>query len=44
MTRIKQGPWTRIRPLQRDELDPYTQAGMMTESLPGEEILTIFAR
>jgi alkylhydroperoxidase family enzyme len=24
----KQGPWTRIRPLQRSELDPYTEAGM----------------
>jgi alkylhydroperoxidase family enzyme len=33
MTEIKQGPWTRIRPLQRDELDPYTQAGMMTGEL-----------
>jgi alkylhydroperoxidase family enzyme len=33
MTQIKQGPWTRIRPLQRDELDPYTQAGMMTGEL-----------
>lgn len=29
-TEISQGPWTRIRPLQRDELDPYTLAGMMT--------------
>jgi alkylhydroperoxidase family enzyme len=27
-TSISQGPWTRIRPLQRDELDPYTHAGM----------------
>jgi alkylhydroperoxidase family enzyme len=26
---ISQGPWTRIRPLQRDEMDPYTEAGMM---------------
>lgn len=29
-TEIAQGPWTRIRPLQRDEIDPYTEAGMMT--------------
>lgn len=29
-TEISQGPWTRIRPLQRDELDPYTHAGMAT--------------
>jgi len=28
-TKISQGPWTRIRPLQRDELDPYTRAGMV---------------
>ena len=27
-TRISQGPWTRIRPLQRDEVDLYTHAGM----------------
>lgn len=27
-TQISQGPWTRIRPLQRDEIDPYTEAGM----------------
>lgn len=27
-TEISQGPWTRIRPLQRDEIDPYTEAGM----------------
>ena len=33
MTRIKQGPWTRIRPLQRDELDAHTQAGMITGEL-----------
>jgi len=33
MTRIKQGPWTRMRPLQRDELDPYTQVGMITGEL-----------
>jgi alkylhydroperoxidase family enzyme len=33
MTKIKQGPWTRIRPLQRDELDPYTEAGMVTGEL-----------
>jgi len=26
---ISQGPWTRVRPLQRDEIDPYTEAGMM---------------
>jgi alkylhydroperoxidase family enzyme len=30
VTKKTQGPWTRIRPLQRDELDPYTQAGMLT--------------
>jgi ketosteroid isomerase-like protein/alkylhydroperoxidase family enzyme len=29
-TKIQQGPWTRVRPLQRDELDPYTHAGMRT--------------
>ncbi len=28
-TKISQGPWTRIRPLQRDEIDPYTRAGMV---------------
>jgi len=28
-TKISQGPWTRIRPLQRDELDAYTRAGMV---------------
>jgi alkylhydroperoxidase family enzyme len=28
-TKIKQGKWTRIRPLQRDEIDPYTRAGMV---------------
>jgi len=33
MTQIKQGPWTRIRPLQRDELDPYTRAGMVMGEL-----------
>lgn len=33
MTQISQGPWTRIRPLQRDELDPYTHAGMTTGEL-----------
>jgi alkylhydroperoxidase family enzyme len=27
-TKISQGPWTRIRPLQRDEMDAYTCAGM----------------
>lgn len=27
-TAISQGPWTRIRPLQRDEIDPYTEAGI----------------
>ncbi len=32
-TKISQGPWTRIRPLQRDELDPYTAAGMVTAEL-----------
>lgn len=29
----KQGPWTRIRPLQRTELDPYTEAGMAVGEL-----------
>ncbi len=29
-TEISQGSWTRIRPLQRDEVDAYTRAGMMT--------------
>ena len=28
-----QGPWTRIRPLQRSELDPYTHAGMVVGEL-----------
>lgn len=28
-----QGEWTRIRPLQRDELDPYTEAGMVLGEL-----------
>lgn len=28
-TRIRQGSFTRIRPLQRDEIDPYTEAGMV---------------
>ncbi len=32
-TEITQGPWTRIRPLQRDELDPYTHAGMTTAEI-----------
>jgi len=32
-TKISQGKWTRIRPLQRDELDPYTEAGMVTGEL-----------
>jgi alkylhydroperoxidase family enzyme len=31
--KLKQGPWTRIRPLQRSELDPYTEAGMVTGEL-----------
>ncbi|MCJ7576709.1 MAG: hypothetical protein MUO80_08600 [Dehalococcoidia bacterium] len=30
---ISQGPWTRIRPLQRDEIDPYTEAGMVAGEL-----------
>src|SRR4029453_14996066 len=33
MTQIKQGPWTRIRPLQRDELNPATRAGMVMGEL-----------
>jgi alkylhydroperoxidase family enzyme len=32
-TEISQGPWTRIRPLQRDELDPYTHAAMVEGEL-----------
>lgn len=32
-SKISQGPWTRIRPLQRDELDPYTHAGMVEAEL-----------
>lgn len=32
-TEISQGPWTRIRPLQRDELDPYTESGMVKGEL-----------
>jgi len=32
-SKISQGPWTRIRPLQRDELDPYTEAGMVKGEL-----------
>jgi alkylhydroperoxidase family enzyme len=27
-TKISQGPWTRIRPLQRDEVDPHTSAAI----------------
>ena len=30
---ISQGPWTRIRPLQRDEIDVYTEAGMVMGEL-----------
>lgn len=32
-TKPQQGPWTRIRPLQRAELDPYTEAGMAVGEL-----------
>jgi len=32
-TTVQQGPWTRIRPLQRRELDPYTHAGMVVGEL-----------
>lgn len=32
-SKISQGPWTRIRPLQRDELDAATHAGMMAGEL-----------
>ncbi|MFA5014166.1 MAG: hypothetical protein WC549_01305 [Actinomycetota bacterium] len=32
-SKISQGPWTRIRPLQRDEIDPYTEAGMVAGEL-----------
>lgn len=31
--KISQGPWTRIRPLQRDEMDSYTEAGMVMGEL-----------
>jgi len=33
MTKISQGASTRIRPLQRDEIDPYTEAGMVMGEL-----------
>lgn len=33
MTEISQGKWTRIRPLQRDEIDPYTHAAMVNGEL-----------
>ncbi len=40
MTKITQRPWTRIRPLQRDEIDPYTHAAMVTgERQRNEKIL-----
>ncbi len=32
-TKISQGPWTRIRPLQRDEIDLTTHAGMSTAEI-----------
>ncbi len=32
-SKISQGSWTRIRPLQRDELDPYTLSGIVTAEL-----------
>ena len=32
-TTVQQGPWTRIRPLQRGELDAYTHAGMVVGEL-----------
>lgn len=32
-SKLSQGSWTRIRPLQRDELDPYTEAGMVVAEL-----------
>lgn len=32
-TKMNQGLWTRIRPLQRDEMDPYTEAGMVAGEL-----------
>jgi alkylhydroperoxidase family enzyme len=32
-TELMQGSWTRIRPLQRDEIDPYTAAGMVIGEL-----------
>ncbi len=32
-SKISQGPWTRIRPLQRDEIDPYTESGMVMGEL-----------
>ncbi|MBK7143331.1 MAG: carboxymuconolactone decarboxylase family protein [bacterium] len=33
MTKISQGKWTRIRPLQRDEISAYTEAGMVAGEL-----------
>ncbi len=32
-SKFSQGPWTRIRPLQRSELDTYTNAGMATAEI-----------
>lgn len=32
-SKISQGAWTRVRPLQRDEVDPYTEAGMVAGEL-----------
>lgn len=32
-TKISQGSWTRVRPLQRDEIDAYTEAGMVAGEL-----------
>ena len=32
-TKISHGSWRRIRPLQRDEIDPYTHAGMVAGEL-----------
>jgi alkylhydroperoxidase family enzyme len=32
-TKISQGRWTRVRPLQRDELDPYTESGLVMAEL-----------
>jgi hypothetical protein len=32
-TETSQGPWTRIRPLQDNDIDPYAKAGMATAEI-----------